>query len=125
MTMLFLFLFLLSYTSVQASINVFVNEQYLAVARAEEYVQPDGSPNTAPSVFIGLIHIAVTPLLGGSTFTLSTTLWHNVAAATIVYINGPAAPGALPPSVVPLLTLVSGPAARSICMNPVLTVNVP
>ena len=87
-----LLLALLAGAAAGAVIDVLAKEQYVAVMRAEEYVQPDGSPNTAPSLFIGLIHVAVTPNPDGS-YGLGTTVWHDVAKATIIYISGPAQPG--------------------------------
>lgn len=101
-------------------IDIAAQEQYTAVMRAEEFVNADGSlgPQPPVSVFIGLLHVAV--VSGGGpgdmTATIQTTVWHQVAFATLVAINGPAAPGKLPPAgqqAVPLLTLAAGGAATA------------
>jgi len=99
------------------AINITSNEQYTSVMRAEEYVYPNGTLGPTPplSLFVGLLHVSVVAY-GATTATIQTTIWHQVAFATQVAINGPASPGQLPPAgqqLVPLLLLAQGAAAGS------------
>jgi hypothetical protein len=105
MLLLLVFVLVFYFVGVNGTTNVFAKEQYVTVLRAEDYVQPNGRANDQPSVYIGLLHIAVID----NTTQIQTTLWHNVANPAYFYLNGPAAAGSIPSnhSALPLLMLAS------------------
>lgn len=93
----------------QGVINVETDEQYVCVARSEEHVMMNGLLSPETSLFIGLFHLSVTNGSSPSP-TIETTVWHQIEFAANITINGPAAPGALPPpgmQILPLLTLAN------------------
>lgn len=65
----------------QTIANVYANEQYATVMRAEDYVFNNGTIGALPSLFIGLFHMALVPG-PGSMYTMTTLVWHQVDFAT-------------------------------------------
>lgn len=82
MILLFLFLSFLFEAKGQVA-NVYADEQYTTVMRAEDYVFNNGTVGAIPSLFIGLFHMALEPG-PGALYTMTTLVWHQVDFATQV-----------------------------------------
>lgn len=87
-------------------VSVSAEMQYATVMRAEDYVFPNGTVGSFPSLFIGLAHMAVIPIANTQTGTLQVTVWHQVDFATQIELR--AAPvGVANNDVLPLFVVAS------------------
>jgi len=87
-------------------VSVSAEMQYATVMRAEDYVFPNGTVGSFPSLFIGLAHMAVIPIANSPMGTLQVTVWHQVDFATQIELR--AAPvGIANNDVLPLFVVAS------------------
>ncbi len=93
----------------QTVANVYADEQYATVMRAEDYVFNNGTVGASPSLFIGLFHMAIEPG-PGSMYTMTTLVWHQVDFATQIEMRV-APPGIANTEPLPSFVLATGAGA--------------
>jgi hypothetical protein len=121
--MLLLIIYLFAHNCAAAPMNVTANEQYVAVMRSDEYVLSSGLIGQFPSIFIGLLHIAVLPpdptAPPSTPYRISTTVWHDVGFATNISLMGYAKAGVNAPTNLPLIVLAGTSATSNVSACPI------